>query len=327
MQSIKTELLELENINGRNVYARRLYNEALQGGGLRAFIKRMFGRKKKKTPTYTPTVPTTSNVSVTSMVQSPSPMRSTTLTQTTSSRPYQPYKPYKRSHGKSTTPTQSVSPRRKIRKKKSSTIDWKQAYCMFCRILGEAIPPSADETHKKQMRDANSIKTDRVNATFTPIEAGGEGDCFFYSLLYYNARKLNLELIDNLLHSCHTRHIDNQVKCLRDTFYQLGQTVPIRRNKEEILTRIRTMGQWIQDEDIVVIATVLDIAIYVYSQTEGVWRIFQPFTPSPNCPIMYIINLGTTSTNRLAGYHYQPLIREQDAYFACDKEDTYTTFL
>lgn len=291
MNNIKQELLELESKHGRNVHARRLYNEALQGGGFREFIRRMFGRKPPvpKQPTqYTLKEPTSN----------PTPQP----------QPTKPTKPTKRSYTSSTAPTQSMVPT----KKPTNSIDWEKAYCTFYRIMMESLSSMTDPVNQARLVQENETKLQRVNAYFRPVEAGGGGDCFFFSLLYYNATYLNSKRIYSIIQRCHENNIDDQVKCLRETVYRMANTKDI-----DSLQRIKTMGKWMRDEDIVVIANTLNIIVYLYSQVEGFWRLYEPFSPTPNCPIFYMINLGTTIKNGSAGYHYQPLLREQDGNFSC----------
>lgn len=207
---------------------------------------------------------------------------------------------------------------------------WYVGYCN--QAAASRLMPYA--TLNQQIAFAEKLQL--LDFNFQEHDHGGGGDCFLYAWIgssqeQYGERD---ERLNQIFLSCRSHGMDIESKeakmrCLRNvvsdvverglTNRRKGQNRELSVQDREIIKRIKTPGQWLQDIDIEKIAEYMNLNFFLFINLQRVWRVFGPARYDPkttDVPTYYIINKGGIR-NGIIGVHYMSLTKLSKGHFSC----------
>lgn len=199
----------------------------------------------------------------------------------------------------------------------NNTIDWRAAYCNYYHIVMDAAANFEDPAQLQAYIEKHQPKTNTVNFYFNIYDAGGGGDCFFHSILKCHELYGTTKRLDKILETCILDQNPDQISCVREFVYnQSARHIPAY--PEVARQRIRVKGTFIEDDDIAIVATTLNIRVLMYTQAAQRWRLFEPaiLHRGTAVPTYYVINIGGIHDG-VAGFHYQCLQKQRPGNFSC----------
>ena len=208
---------------------------------------------------------------------------------------------------------------------------WYQGYCNKANMIHE----NPNVSFKDKIAFAQ--KLDLFDWTFKEHEHGGGGDCFLYAWMGSSGEQYpnGDERLGQIFQTCSSNGIDvsskeSRMKCLRRVVSEIiEQKLTEKRRSEgrtltsderEIIHRIQTPREWLQDADISKIAEYMNLNFFIFVEADNTWREFGPARYDPattDVPTYYLINKGGEQQGFL-GFHFRSLTRQKPGRFSCE---------